>query len=269
MVGRFTSSVKKPVPPSKPDVLVHFCFDQEHGEVKPDRCDCELHISRDRAYELTAAGQADFLFVKNLKTEKLTKFHRGLVMRRMIVAGEIIFALTKPLKSNRRDTKHESLKRQIRLKARRILQKLLASGIISPEVATLPDADLDCALRYPDKFLETIPARKQVQESWREIAIEWWGNVLGYLRLSENVGKFMEDADRGKGLTISGTKKKDSDAERLTRITGAHDMDTGRVRIANQRASFWNGAWDYSTGADPRIDHDDDDQATYVEESHG
>jgi hypothetical protein len=208
---------------------------------------------------LTAAGQADFLLVKNPKTEKLTKFHRAIVMRRMIVAGEILFALDKPVKPNRRDVKHESLKTQIRLKARRILQKLLASGIISPAVAKLPDADLDSALQYPDKFLETIPARKQMQEFWREIAIEWWGNVLGYLRLSENAGKFMNDAPHAQGLVVTGGKT----TARLDRLFGsrqdgddredgpAHGRDSGRVSGAGGKAHFWNGGWDFSRGADP------------------
>jgi hypothetical protein len=48
----------------------------------------------------------------------------------------------------------------------------------------------------------------------------------------------------------------------LTRI------DDGKVAAANHRPTFWNGAWDYSTGASPDVDQSDDERAESVAGSH-
>jgi hypothetical protein len=163
LLGSSFSSVTDLTPQSKPKnprtelVLVHFCFDQERSESKPDRCTCTLRVSKHRAYWLVDAKQADFLLVSNPKTEKPTKFHRAIVVRRVVVAGETLFAMAAPVKPDRRDVKHQRIKSEIRTKARRTLQKLFAVGAISQYESQMPDSELDCALQYPEAFLAKNP----------------------------------------------------------------------------------------------------------------
>src|ERR1700677_548430 len=86
-------------------VRVHFCCDQQRGESKPDRCNCKLRVSKDSAYEFMESKQADFLLAPNPKTDKLVKIHRAIVIRRTVVAGEPLFAITPPVKPDRRGEK--------------------------------------------------------------------------------------------------------------------------------------------------------------------
>jgi hypothetical protein len=89
------------------------------------------------------------------------------------------------------------------------------------------------------------------------MALAWWGNILGFHRLSENAGHFMQSADRGTGLPITvRLKRGEKLSNKLELICGASETDDGRVAVANHRPSLWNGAWDYSTGTDPNADYD-------------
>jgi hypothetical protein len=261
---------EKPKNPRKELVLVHLCFDQERNGSKPDRCNCTLRIPKDRAYNLVDAKRADFLLVANPKTAKPTKFHRAIVVRRTVVAGETLFAVAVPVKPDRRDVRHDANKSEIRCRARRILQRLFSAGTISQLESLMPDPELDRTLQYPDAFLAKIHLKRQ-RDIWSKIAFAWWGNILGFHRLSENTGRFLQDADRGAGLTVSGGY--DGAKFDLSRW-GLNDegkrirIDDGRVPVANHRASYWNGAWDHSTGADPNLEYDETDHASGVQSSH-
>ena len=257
LAGSALTVVKKIPPQIAPKdsplevVLVHFCFDQERAGTKPDRCSCNLRVTKDRSYDIVDAKQADFLLVKNPKTDKLTKFHKAIVVRRAIVAGETLFALSPPVKLSPRDAKHQAIKAAITRRARGILQKLLAAGVISHHEANISDSDLEAGLRDPDSFLEHISARKRMQGDWREVAFQWWGNILGYHRLDKNAGQYLTDADRGKGLVVTGTNDRSSLTARLETISGLGDTDTGKVVGGSGKASYWSGGWDYKTGTDP------------------
>jgi len=255
-------------PKNRPQELVrvHFCLDQEHGESKPDRCNCKLRVSKDRAYELVDAKQADFLLAPNPKTDKLVKIHRAIVVRRTTVAGETLFAVCPPVKPDRRNATHEEIKSAIRKKGRRLLQKCFASGAISQQESRMSDAELDAAFQRPEAFIAKLPAVKW-RAGWVEVSVMWWSNILGFHRLSANAGKFMREADHSTGLQVSGfTKRGESNSSKLEQLKYALDpegslinVDDGRVAVANHRATFWNGAWDYSTGADPNTEGDQDD----------
>jgi hypothetical protein len=145
----------------------------------------------------------------------------------------------------------------------------------------MPDADLDVALQNPDAFLLRLRTKTQ-RNRWLEVSFSWWGNVLGLHRLSENAGQFMRGAKRGTGLLITGfTKRGESLSNKLDQIIGAvkdadageaegERIEDGRVAVANHRATFWCNTWDYSTGADPRADGDEDenDQAERIAAEH-
>jgi hypothetical protein len=268
LLGSSFSSVSDITPQAKPKnprtelVLVHFCFDQERSESKPGRCSCALRVSKDRSYELVDAKQADFLLVPNPKTEKLTKFHRGIVVRRAVVAGETLFAMAVLVKPDRRYVKHEKIKAEIRCKARRVLQQLFAAGAISQQESQMPDVELDRALQYPEVLLANISLCRQ-RERWLKVSLGWWGNILGFHRLSENAGQFIEDADRGTGVVVSGgynNAKIDLLKWAFNEVGERIRIDDGRVPVANHKASFWSGGWDYSKGTDPRIQYDGTEQ---------
>lgn len=77
-----------PQPPTKKPILVHFCFNQEAAETKPRRCNCHVRITEAQAYEFIDAKRAQFLLVRNPKTDKLTKFHRAIVVQQHSVDGQ-------------------------------------------------------------------------------------------------------------------------------------------------------------------------------------
>lgn len=254
----------KPKDPRQQSVLVHFCFNQEQGASKAERCSCKLRLSMDRAYKLVDGKQADFLLVKNPKTSKLAKFHRAIVIRQTTVAGETLFAVSAPVKQDRRDKTHEQIKAGIRVKARGILHRLFAARTISPAEMQMPDGDIDAILADSSKltaFLEKISGQKRLQKAWTSLSFMWWSNILGFHRLSANAGQYLVDADRGTGIAVSGGY----DTAKVDQVSGAADTEDGRVRVSNHRASFWNGAWDHSEGASPKVDQDDDDYAAEYE----
>jgi len=236
-----------PQPPAKKAVLVHTCFDQQIGDIKPDRCKCSAHFTKAEAYEAVDAGRASFLLVKNPKTPKLTKNHRAIVVHQQTVDGQTLFALASPLKPNRRDMRHEAIKNKVRQDARRILQKLLSVGAISPQDAQMTDTDLEAIFQKPESFLEWISARKRLRDAFAAVVELWWNNILGYHRLHAEAGQFMSDADRGAGVLVTGGY----DATKLAEVDGARETDTGRVLTANFRKQYWNGGWTSSVGTGP------------------
>jgi hypothetical protein len=236
-----------PQPPTKKPILIHFCFDQEAGETKPVRCNCHVRITKDQAYEIVDAGRAQFLLVKNPRTDKLTKFHRAIVVQQHTVDGQTLFALAEPVKPDRRDAKHAAIKTEIMRDARRILQKLFAASAISPEDAVMSDVDLAQVFEHPESFLEKIAGRKRLKKSFTLIVEHWYNNILGFHRLNVEAGEFMKDADRTSGLLVSGGY----DTEKIGKVDGARVTDTGRVPAAGFRKAYWNGGWVSSAGTRP------------------
>ena len=104
-------------------------------------------------------------------------------------------------------------------------------------------------------MLARLSCHKPLQDKWRLVVFHWYNNILGFQHLNVEASKFMDWADEGAGLAVSGGY----DGAKLGIVAGAHVTDEGRVAVANHRASFWNGVWDYSAGARPRVDQDEGD----------
>ena len=236
-------------------ILVHFCFNQESGESKPNRCGCVLRITKEQAYELIDAGRAHFLLVKNPKTDKLTKYHRAIVVRQTVVDGQTLYAMEKPVKVGSREKKHQYIRTSILLDARRILQKAFAAGVISQHESKISDVDLEATLEDSEKMLARLSCHKPLQGKWRLVVFHWYNNILGFQHLNVEAQKFLKWADESAGIAVTGGY----DSAKLGLVDGAHMTDDGRVSVANHRASFWNGSWDYSTGARPKVDQDEGD----------
>lgn len=230
------------------EVLVHFCFDQAQGESKKDRCSCDLRVSRNRAIELVDAKQADFFLVRNPKTEKLVKFHRAIVIRRVMVAGELLYALDRPVKADPRDVKHQQIKTKILQDARGILRKLFKSGHISHADLRMSDENLVVAISNPDSFLARI---KSYKSDWTKISLHWWANILGFHRLSVDAARYLEHAARGAGLPIHSKTI-------LNRLDEDGNVrDNGRATGANFVPRKWNGGYIYNSGHGPDSDEND------------
>jgi len=226
----------------KKDVLVHFCFDQERGESKKDRCNCNSRVSRYRAIDLVDSKLADFLLVRNPKTQKLVKFRRAIVIHRVEVAGGVLFALEPPKKEDPRDKKHQQIKGRILHEARQILRKLFKSGSISHADLQMSDEDLVVAISSPDPFLAKI---KSYKKDWTKISLHWWANILGYHRLNADFGRFLDGADHGKGLPVY-SKTGNADA-----ISDAAENYSGRVVGANFVPRKFNNGYIYNSGHAP------------------
>jgi hypothetical protein len=252
-----------PQPPTKKPILVHFCFNQEAGETKPNRCKCHVRITKEQAYQFVDAGSAQFLLVKNPRTDKLTKFHRAIVAQQRTVDGQTLFALAEPVKPDRRDAKHAAIKTEIMRDARRVLQKLLAVGAISQEEAGMPDPDLERAFQNPEPFLKRISSRKRLRDAFAAVVVHWWNNILGFHRLNAEAGQFMPDADRGTGLPVTGGY----DQTKLDTVDGARETYDGHVPAANFRKENWNGGWVNNSGVNGLEAEDaDDSEASRAEE---
>jgi hypothetical protein len=268
------AAVATPPPQPKPStrglVLLHFCFDQQAGETKREHCPCEEHaerVTREVAEGYVQHGCADWLIVKNGKARTGTSlFRRAIVIRSVVIDGHKLFkvpsAWTPMDWDDRRSAKHESIKVNIRSKARQILSKLFAKGVILQEVfnTTKTDSDLDLLFEDAKKsetFLHLLSdhGQRALREKFFKVIESWWNNVLGFYRLSAAGSWFMPGAERGKGLLLM----KGSFVQ-IDLIDGQHETDTRRVRGANHRASFWNGAWDYSEGTDPFTGFDDNNE---------
>jgi hypothetical protein len=146
--------------PPRDSVLAHFCFDQERNETKPIRCDCSLRIAKKTAYTHTDAKRADWLLCPNPKTSELVKNHRAIVVRRAVIEGEVIFALTPPQKSGRVDSNVAALT-VLRSRVRAIFYKLVSRGIF-PSTALESDNDaLNALLDDPSALLKRLLVQGQ------------------------------------------------------------------------------------------------------------
>ena len=239
-----------PKPPKPKMVKVHFCFSQADGESKPN-CSCKQKIPSDRAQDLILNHQADWLLNRNPKTPQLVRCTKAIVIRRIVVDGEVLFALDPP--PNRRDKKHERINQLIRDKARRLFQKSFARGSIPQDVLTLNDSEIDSILANPEPFLERYPS---LRRKLIPVVEYYFNNILGFCRLSTKRGLYLVDADAGRGdVTLR-------DGNRLEQISAKHETDVGKVPVANYRGgSYWCEAWDYTTGHDPSREVQDKDEA--------
>jgi hypothetical protein len=229
-------------------VLIHFCFDQVKGESKKDSCPCKQRMSREQALALIKNGQADWLLVRNAKSATgMAEFQRAIVIRSQSVAGEQLYAIKPPL--NRRDKKHEQIRQTVRADARKILQVLFAKGVIESSSASMSDEQLDELLgtaEQADRFLTRLAelGQKALHKKFVAVIVHWWNNVLGFYRLNADAGLILTDTEQGTGRLATGFD--------VNRVTEDFQLaDSGRVAVANHRASKWSGGWDYSTGADP------------------
>jgi hypothetical protein len=255
--------------PKKSDVLLHYCFDQLAGETKKEHCPCEeraVRVSRELADRYVKEELGDWLRVKNVRSATgFSEFRRAIVIRSEVVDGERLFKVPSPWEpitpDDVRQQKHEYIKAEIRGKARKILSTLFCKGIISQDSFThyQEDAALDELFQtQSDAFLKMLADQRQfgLRKRFRCAVFHWWNNILGYLHLSAAEGLYMADAAHGVGAI--GFK---GDSGHLDKIDGAHQTYTGRVRPANFKPSYWNGAWDYSQGNSPDVDESDEDKS--------
>jgi hypothetical protein len=236
-------------------VLVHFCFDQQEGEQKPARCNCKQRVSKARAYELIEAGQADFLLVPNPKTNSLTKFHRSIVARRVVVLGEpLLPPARRDAWAERRDTKHLQNKTEILNKARAILQTALSKRTIAQVDLYVTDTDLELAFEDEmkcSKFLSKFSSHKKLFIEMADVVLLWWENILGYSRLSMGAGRFLEGAPHSSGEMLTGFGGKDQKADEIAAIADAAENDIGHVSAANFVKRPFNGGVISSVGDGP------------------
>jgi len=244
-------------PSTKGMVLLHFCFDQQAGESKQEHCRCEERaerVTREIAEGYVQEGCADWLIVKNAKAKTgISCFHRAIVIRSAIVDDQMFFKVPSSWEpSDRRRKKHETIKADIRSKARRILSRLFAKGVISQEIFNMTDGALEELFQDAEKseaFLNNLTDQGQhdLRKKFFEVIVHWWNNVLGFYRLNVAASMFMPEANRGVGaIVIKG------DGGYVELIQGQHDTRANgrRVEGANARTHFWNGGWSHSNSVD-------------------
>ena len=292
MAGSSLTQVNSPTPPAtapapvhslrssvtrmRDMVLLHYCFDQQAGEIKKEHCPCEERaerIGRDLAEQYVKDGLADWLIVKNARAKSGTSvFHRAIVMRSVVINGERLFARPSEWKSKRldRDEKHEAIKVTIRENAKNLLRGMFAKGVIAQDVFQVlqADAELDLLFTDPvkfDKFSRMLVEQEQrrFHKRFTNIVTHWWNSVLGYYSMGEGAGTIMTGAPAGVGAIVY-TRKAEAAADAVRGNStvnpaiftpdplGGQDefVDNGgrRVPAANHIAH----PWDPRGGTDPR-----------------
>jgi len=265
--ARAVAPSEKKIETPKATVLIHICFNQESGERKKEHCPCEergTRVRREVADAYVHEKVADWLLVPNKRSKSgRGVFHRAIVVKQAVLDGKIFYKLPQSWaptnSSDRRLRKHATLKKAIFEKVRDLLRRFAAQGWVSWKFAQMADEDIEILLKAPEQCEELFSQPKMKRDLLR--AARWyWNVILGFYSLNVDQGIFMPDAASGKGLVLYKGAGSDTDI-----IDGAHETDTGRVKVANHKASFWSGGWDYSSGHDKDSDEAEDAEGFVAE----
>jgi len=215
-------------------IRYHECFSQLDGDPRPQRCRCRK-ISQQEALDLVRRGEADWI-------EPLPK--RG---ARAVV---------------RRQTRDKIKERALIDKLRRRIQKSFARGLISSAEAGLSSEEILLGWADLEAFGQTHPmASKQLLKIFSN-------QRLADKKLGVNQGRFMPQADRGKGAVVVVAPKK------LEEIAVHWDEHERGIR-SNMPGTFIPGPFIpgnkiFGPGRDGTADTKDRDEsleATYESES--
>jgi hypothetical protein len=154
-------------PDSDTSVLVHDCFDQQSGERKPEDCGCAQRTGRLDAAALIRRGCADELVI--VRYEKSEKRRDSIVLRREYIA-----------------------KRRAKMKINP--QKLLPA-ILKP----------GNKLSFKRNVIRAQNGTP-IELDMKRTDARYWNTVLVHLGLGAEAGKFLHEADAGKGLPASFTE---------------------------------------------------------------
>lgn len=155
-----TQSQPKPRAKRSTLVLVHFCHDQQSGESKPLRCNCNLRIDRSTAYEHCDAKRADWLRYPNPKTGELILSHKAIVSRRVVVDRQIIFGVEPPEKKGRVCDSVTELT-TLRNRVRKIIERCVAKGIFPAIFLNCSKGPLNDLLDDPEALLKILTDQGQ------------------------------------------------------------------------------------------------------------
>jgi hypothetical protein len=231
--------------PSKDVVRIHACFDitKEH---LPDRCYCDLHVTREEAEIMIAAGIATWLLVTREGTTY--PLHNALVLTATEVA--------------KREAAIRKMKRPKGPSVAKFLMTLQAAvskGIIKKADADLSESEIWAGFKNPEEFCLDHPRlfpngleQSSYLSSFKDkrtnvyrqqsyfvedllYCTRWyWDRLLTGADLKTPVGDlndeapmFMRDAPEGMGLIVTGGY----DSSQLARVKAAHDRDLHGRRV--------------------------------------
>jgi hypothetical protein len=205
------SEAKKVV---EPRVKVHRCFNQLAGQEKPKSCSCKDKISFADASGIIARGEADWLLVRNPKTNNLVKFERAIVAR---ASKQEIKAQAKQLQ-----TYHKN-ETAILERFRKLLEKEVSKGDLPPAVLKISEMELRAYLGSPETLRDIFP-EFGIDPLWGKVvklSSDFWINHADAVKISEDSGRFMKLAPQGRGKVVTGGY----DSEKLEQI-GGFDLES-------------------------------------------
>ncbi len=271
--------------------LLHYCFNQQAGEIKKEHCPCEERaerVSRDVAEQYVKDSLADWLIVKNARAKSgASVFRWAIVIRSVVIDGQRLFAVSSRWKSKRldRDEKHEAIKVTIRDKAKNLLRKMFVKGVIAQDMfqALQVDTELDSlftdSLKF-EKFSRMLIEQEQhsFQRQFMNLVVHWWNSVLGYHRLDVNAGTLMREAPAGVGGIVY-TRKGEAAADAVRGNSTVNpaifipdplgDRQDEFVDNAGRRVTAANHVakpWDPKGGTDPKGFEDGNGEQEYSED---
>jgi hypothetical protein len=248
-------------------VLLHFCFDQQNNETKPESCACSQRVILEQAMEFVTQGWADWLLTEDSRTGKLIRNTKAVVVRRAIVNGEICFPVPRKIDAKELE-RIERNKREIRAEVRSVLQDCFTQGYVPQSVVTTNDEQLGDLLNSAKEFDEFSKALSaSLRKKLLELMTRWWDEVRGYRQYKNKI-----DEDRFKNWDVDASEaarrvqnqyylnlaeQLSGDSSRDGQILELYYREiarpiTHRVKGANYRPHFWNGRWSYGTGVDPK-----------------
>jgi hypothetical protein len=218
--------------PSKDKVRIHACFNLD-TETLPDRCYCNVHLTREGADQLIAERKAVWLTVTRNGTTY--DIHNAIV----VIPGEI-----EKRKAEIRELKSPAGKAVAKFVA--ALRTAQINHEISEADASLTKEQIIEGLNDPEKFCTDYPnifpngfvrgnyimpftdTRVNVYRSHSRIidclieCVDWyWNKLLVGVKLSIHQGKFMTEAPQGMGKLVTGGY----DSAKLSLVSAAHERD--------------------------------------------
>ena len=175
-------------------IKVHRCFNQTAGQEKPNSCSCKDRITFSEASTLIARGEAEWLLIRNPKTDIRVEFQRAVVA---CVSKADTKAQSKQLQKYR---KNET---EIIERFRKLVENEVSKGDLPPAVLKIGEMELRAYLGSPEKLRDTFP-EFGIDPLWRKVvklSSDFWVNHTDAkptgAYLGDNLSKELGFPERG------------------------------------------------------------------------
>jgi hypothetical protein len=228
-----TNSIVALVPKAKPPtqtVRVHGCFDITKGELKPERCYCNVQLSVTEADEMIAGGTATWL----MATREVHGVKQTYPIHNAIVLTAEEYAKRKSWIKAMIPGGPVAKFRAAALRAVLTVEQIL-DGLEDPEkfCAGHPEifphgfAKPGYATPFKDRRADVYRPHSYLIRCFQACIAWFWDTLLVGQKLGMSRGLFVTDAPKGLGLLVTGGY----DSKKLAIVKAAHNRDKNSRRV--------------------------------------